>query len=252
MKKRKKPAQGPHTSPHRGYRAGVRPAGGETTFQVVIEETDLQVVARRDLSREMAARVVELRAQVKTAMALNPAFGASLTPVAVPDTAPPMIRAMANAAAVCGVGPMAAVAGSIAQYAAEYFVSESPDILVENGGDLFLCSTRRRVAAILADPTGGASLGVALPPEAFPCSLCASSATIGHSLSLGRGDLVVARSRDAALADAAATALCNLLRTPDDLSRVTDTAQSFGLDGVFAQCAGKLAVWGDMELVAVE
>ena len=185
-------------------------------------------------------------------MALNPAFGASLTPVSVPETAPPMIRAMASAAAVCGVGPMAAVAGSIAQYTAEHFVSESPDILVENGGDLYLCSTRRRVAAILTDPTGDASLGVALPPEAFPCSLCASSATIGHSLSLGRGDLVVARARDAALADAAATALCNLLRTPDDLSRVTDTAQSFGLDGVFAQCSGKLAVWGDMELVAVE
>lgn len=252
MSKRTPTAQSPHVAPHRGYRAGVHPAVDEVSFQVVVEETDLMVVAHEDLSRELATRTAELRGQVKTAIALVPAFGTSLVPIEVPDTSPPMIRAMAEAAKVCGVGPMAAVAGTIAEYAARSFMDRSPNILVENGGDLFLCSTRRRVAAILADPSGGASLGVALEPEVFPCSLCASSATIGHSLSLGRGDLVVARSANASLADAAATALCNLLKTPDDLARATDKAQEFGLDGIFAQCGGQITVWGAMELVAVE
>lgn len=242
----------PHTDSHRAYRSGLRPAHGEVAFQVVVEETDLLVVAREDLSREMAERATQLRGLIKTAMTLNPAFGASLVPVAVPESAPPVVRAMAEAAAVCGVGPMAAVAGTIAEFTARPFLTRSPDLLVENGGDLFLCSTRPRVAAILADPGGGARLGVALVAEDFPCSLCASSARIGHSLSLGQGDLVVARARSAALADAAATALCNLLRGPGDLVRVTDTAREFGLDGVFAQCGGRIAVWGAMELVAVE
>ncbi|WP_461209227.1 UPF0280 family protein [Desulfocurvus sp. DL9XJH121] len=247
-----KPPRTQHTATHRAYRAGVHPAGGETAFQVVVEETDLLVVARSDLSREAARCVAELRGQIKAAMALTPAFGASLVPVAVPETSPPVVRAMAEAGAACDVGPMAAVAGTIAEFTARALVGRSPDILVENGGDLYLCSTRPRVAAILSDPSGSARLGVALGTEDFPCSLCASSASIGHSLSLGQGDLVVARARSGALADAAATALCNLLRDARDLTRVTDAAEEMGLDGVFAQCAGRIAVWGKMELVAVE
>jgi len=241
-----------HTDPHRAYRSGISPVSGEVTFQVVVEETDLLVVAREDLSAETARIVTGLRGQIKAYMAIDPAFGPSLVPVRVPDTAPPIIRAMAVAAERCGVGPMAAVAGTVAEFTARALMDRSPDFLVENGGDLFLCSTRRRVAAILADPSGGASLGVALEPEAFPCSLCASSASIGHSLSLGRGELVVARSRDASLADAAATALCNELGSAKDLARVTALAEEFGLDGVFAQCQGRITVWGEMELVALD
>lgn len=242
---------GVHTSPHRGYRAGVRPASGEVGFQVVVEETDLWVVANADLSAQTSRVVTALRGQIKAYMTLDRDFGPSLVPVSVPDSAPPIIRSMAEAAAICGVGPMAAVAGTVAEYTARALVDQSPDILVENGGDLFLCSTRRRVAAILSDPEGEARLGVALEEDAFPCSLCASSASIGHSLSLGRGELVVTRSPSASLADAAATALCNALKSARDLARITEMAESFGLDGVFAQCDGKLTAWGRMELVAL-
>ncbi|MBU1001697.1 MAG: UPF0280 family protein [Proteobacteria bacterium] len=241
-----------HRGTHRDYRSGITPAQGETTFQVVVEETDLLVVARADLSAETTRIVTGLRGQIKAYMTLNPVFGPSLQPVAVPDSAPPIIRSMAEAAQQCGVGPMAAVAGTVAQYTACALLDKSPDILVENGGDLYLCSTRRRVVAILADPSGDASLGLALEPEDFPCSLCASSATIGHSLSLGRGELVVARAANASLADAAATALCNMLRSHQDLKRVTACAEALGLDGVFAQCNGTISVWGDMELVALK
>lgn len=241
-----------HTGTHRNYRSGVNPAPGETSFQVVVEETDLLVVARADLSAETTRIVTRLRGQIKAYMALDPAFGPSLTPVPVPDTAPAIIRSMAEAALHCGVGPMAAVAGTVAEYSARALLDQSPDILVENGGDLFLCSTRRRVVAILADPSGGASLGLALEAKDFPCSLCASSATIGHSLSLGKGELVVTRAANASLADAAATALCNMLRSHQDLGRVTAQAEAWGLDGVFAQCNGAISVWGGMELVALK
>ena len=149
---------------------------------------------------------------------------------------------------------MAAVAGSVAQFTAEAVAAESPDILVENGGDVFMLSTRDRTAALLAEPESGARLGLSLAREDFPLSLCSSSGRIGHSLSLGRGDLVVVRSQSAPLADAAATALANLLNGPEDLDRLADQAcqwEHAGLDGVFAQCGGKLAVWGRMELVVI-
>ena len=129
-------------------------------------------------------------------------------------------------------------------------------VSVKTGGSDFLCmhSTRDRVAALLGDPENGARLGVRLARRDFPLSLCASSATIGPSLSLGRGDLVVVRAKSGAFADAAATALANLIDGGDDLDLVLARAKKLaphGLEGVFAQADGKLGVWGKMELVAL-
>ena len=112
-----------------------------------------------------------------------------------------------------------------------------------------------RVVALLGEPQSGAKLGLRLNKGDFPLSLCASSATIGPSLSLGQGELVVVRSRSGAFADAAATTLANLIDSGDDLDLLVARARELapkGLEGVFAQAGGKLAVWGKMELVALD
>ncbi|WP_272700785.1 UPF0280 family protein [Desulfovibrio sp. Fe33] len=248
-------AAGRHLSTDRGYRRAIRPREGEVRFQVAVEQTDLLVVAEIDLHNEIAAFVSQVRGEIKNWILFHPEFAESLEPVAVPGDAPEIVRAMASAAEVCGVGPMAAVAGAVAQAVGDAFAEHSPNILVENGGDAYLRSTRERVAALLADPGSGASVGLRIEAGAFPVALCASSGTIGHSLSLGSGDLVAVRSRDARLADAAATALCNMLNTGRDLDRVLRRARDLaplGLDGVFAQYDAKVAVWGDLELVALD
>jgi len=248
-----------YTSSYRHYREHYRPRGGDVGFQVVVEHTDLWVVATRDFSDEVLTTVHELRGQLKAYITLHPEFGLSLAPVEVEPNAPELILEMAHAAALCNVGPMAAVAGAIAQAVAERFVERSPDFIVENGGDTFLCSTRDRVVGLLPDPAHEAVLGIKLAAEDFPVSLCASSATIGHSLSLGQGELLVVRSPNASFADAAATALLNLLKHKRDLDKVLQRAQEFAvvpqgarsdhyLEGVFAQLQGRLGVWGKMEL----
>lgn len=244
-----------HTSPWRTYRGKCRPAPGEAAFQVVVEQTDLWVVAERDLSRTVHGLVNECRGLLSAYIAWHPEFLTSLRPLDVESAAPDIVQSMARAGQACGVGPMAAVAGAVAQWVAERCVADSPNLLVENGGDLFLYSTRERIVGLLSDPGEGVGLGVRLAPAAFPCSLCSSSATIGHSLSLGQGNLVVTRARDAALADAAATALNNLLVNPSSVSQVMDMAKRLagqGLDGVFAQCGEQVGVWGRMELVFLE
>lgn len=238
----------------RGYREALAPDRGEVCFQVVLEESDLWVVARRDLSREIADCLRGVRAELKSHILIHPEFLASLEPLDEPGDAPEVARRMYAAAKACGVGPMAAVAGTIAQMVCERFVAASPDILVENGGDLFLCSTRERTVALLAEPGSGARLGLRIPAGEFPTSLCSSSGRIGHSLSLGHGDLVTVRADSGALADAAATALCNLLRSARDLSRVLEKAQELeavGVLGVFAQMGGQVAAWGRVELVGI-
>lgn len=242
-------------SSHRAYRQSVRAQAGETCFQVVLEHTDLFVTAQADLREPMLDLVRTLRGELKNFMLMTPGFRESLVPVPVPDDAPLVAREMARAAAAVNVGPMAAVAGTFAQLVADHFARISPNIIVENGGDLYLHSTRERTVALLGDPESGARLGLSLSPKDFPLSLCGSSATIGPSLSLGKGELVVVRSKSGAFADAAATALANLIDTADDLDLVLARARKMaplGLEGVFVQAGGKLGVWGKMKLVALE
>lgn len=244
-----RPAPSGHGSPFRTYRAAQRP--DLVTFQLVIEETDLWVAARADLSAPMAEAVRELRGQIQAYAAIHPEFLTALVPLDADPRAPDIIQRMCRATRPCGVGPMAAVAGTVAQMVAERFLDDSPDLLVENGGDTYLCSTADRHIGILAIPDQDLRLCVPVTTAEFPCSFCASSAKIGHSLSFGNADLVVTRSRDASLADAMATALANRLQTPADMDAVLNQArrwEDLGLDGVFAQCQGKIGVWGKMQL----
>ena len=167
----------------------------------------------------------------------------SLLPVPLPDagTPPEIVRRMTEAASVAGVGPFAAVAGTIAQMAAESLSDRSPDLIVENGGDIYMYSRRDRVVGLLPDPESGVMIGLNVAASACPLALCASSATIGHSLSFGQGELVLVRSPDGALADALATAFCNRLQGPDDVKAVLELAKRHvrhGLTGIFAQCRG--------------
>ncbi len=244
-----------HLDPTRAYRDALVPAKGEVGFQVVVGESDLRVTARRDLSREVAEVLNALRAQLRTYILLHPAFRTSLVPLPQDPDAPPLVQAMLRAAAACNVGPMASVAGGVAQAVADALVGESPDILVENGGDISMHSTRPRLVALLAVPAQGARLALRIPAQDFPVSLCGSSAKVGPSLSFGSADLVTVRARSGALADAAATTLGNLARGAQSLPLVLERAQElapFGVDGVFVQVGGAVGVWGDMELAALE
>ena len=152
------------------------------------------------------------------------------------------------------MGPFAAVAGTIAQMAAESLVDRSPDLIIENGGDIFMYSRRDRVVGLLPDPESGVLIGLNVAASACPLALCDSN-TLEPQPAGGQGELVLVRSPDGALADALATALCNRLQGPGDVKAVVGYARRFvkhGLTGIFAQCGGAIGVWGDMELTAVE
>ena len=244
-----------HDDPIRTYRQTLHPRPGETAFQVVVAQTDLFIVAEKPLAREIGDYVSTLRAGLMTYILLHPQFQASLAPVTVDDHVPPIVRDMAEAAARFGVGPMAAVAGAMSQAVADRFAGDSPNLLIENGGDVFLRATLERTVALLAKPVEGARLGLRFPPEKLPAAVCASSATVGPSLSLGQADMVTVVADRGAVADAAATALGNLLVTPDDLEGVLAAAQGMaqrGVRGVFVQIGEMVGVVGDIELVVLE
>ncbi len=242
-----------HTETFRAYRQNYA-HHHERMFQVVVEQTDLCIICDQDLRDPVFDHVHALRGRIMAYAQLHPAFLTALTPLPPAPDGSALIRTMLEAARAVQVGPMATVAGAIAQDVADTFGPECGDILVENGGDIFIRSSSPRTIGLLPDPDNEMTLGLSLEPRDFPCAVCASSASIGHSLSLGRGDLVVTRARSGPLADAAATRLCNELKTRKDLRKVLGLADGFrekGLLGVLAQCEGQIGIRGEMELVGL-
>jgi ApbE superfamily uncharacterized protein (UPF0280 family) len=72
---------------------------------------------------------------------------------------------------------------------------------------------------------------------------------VGHSLSYGEADAVVVLSRSAALADAAATAIGNLIKQPDDITAGTEFAQGIqGLKGLLIIKGDKMGIWGEVKI----
>jgi hypothetical protein len=124
-------------------------------FQVVVRQTDLDIGVRRErFSPELASwvekLVQELREPFERYIKEHPAFLHSLEPCEPLAGAPPIAVDMAQAAYLAGVGPMAAVAGAFAQYTGRALARRSKDIIVENGGDIYLRSTRQRKIGIFA------------------------------------------------------------------------------------------------------
>lgn len=79
-----------------------------------------------------------------------------------------------------------------------------------------------------------------------------SSATLGHSLSLGMADAIVVLSPSTALADAAATALGNIVKTADDISEAIEKARSIEtLSGVVIILGDEMGVWGSVRVVPI-
>jgi ApbE superfamily uncharacterized protein (UPF0280 family) len=221
-----------------------------TPFNVTVKETDLFVRASSDLRKKTRRLVLKYRRQLEGYIERNPAFATSLEPLPVPENAPAIIGRMAEAGQKAGVGPMAAVAGAIAECVGRELLDFSPEIIVENGGDIFIKTTRKRTVGIYAgdSPLTG-KIGLEIRAKDTPLGICASSGTVGHSLSYGRADAVVVVSASAALADAAATAIGNRVQNHEDINSAVEFGRGIaGLRGIIIIVGKNVGVWGDIKL----
>lgn len=224
------------------------------TFRVSVAQSDLQISAERDLTEEAEEALLAAREELEAYLARDPQFGKTLAPHTPLPDAPRLVAEMAEAARSCGVGPMAAVAGAVAEQVGRALLPHSPQVIVENGGDIFLQTARPRVAAIYAgaSPITG-RIGIRLHLVNEPLGLCTSSGTIGPSLSFGRADAAIVLAPSAALADAAATALGNRIQTADDIERALAFIKHLPcLLGAAVVVGENLGAWGEIELVRVE
>jgi ApbE superfamily uncharacterized protein (UPF0280 family) len=180
----------------------------------------------------VTAQIVRQRRVLEDYINRHPGFRHSFEPIELRTDAPEIAQRMARAAQLVGVGPMAAVAGAMAQCTAEAALKAgAAEAIVENGGDIYL---RAAEPVIIALGTGTAELAerlaFSLQPDDTPISICSSSGQMGHSKSLGECDLATVVAGDAALADAAATQAANLVRTVEDVDSALERIA--GIEGV--------------------
>ena len=198
--------------------------------------------------------IVLLREILERYILRHRSFAESLSPVAPGPDAPESARRMARAADAVGVGPMAAVAGTMAQLAAEAALEkDAGETIVENGGDAYIVCDRTVVVGLYAGQSPLADrLALAIEPGRTPIAVCSSSGRMGHSLSLGDCDLATVVARSAALADAAATKAANMVVTADDVDRTLEHICAIdGIDGVLLVKGERIGLAGDLpELVA--
>ncbi len=221
------------------------------SFRVVIKETDLYISALTDLSKKAYRLVLKYRDALERYIRGHSIFLTSLEPIPIEENAPQIVKEMARASAKVGVGPMAAVAGAIAEFVGQELLAFSPEIIVENGGDIFLRSTKKRLVGIYAgkSPLSG-KIGLEINGEDTPLGVCTSSGTVGHSLICGRTDATVVLAKSTLLADAAATAIGNLVVEPGDIPKGIEFAQSVdGLKGVVIIVGERMGLWGEIRLV---
>lgn len=220
------------------------------SFNVTVKETDLYIRASKRLNSKTLKLVVKYRDALERYIERHPSFLTSLEPIAVGDDAPNIVKSMAQAARKAGVGPMASVAGAITEFIGTELLAFSPEVIVENGGDIFLKSLEKRIIGIYAgkSPLTG-KIGLEIEAEETPLGICTSSGTVGHSLSYGQADAVVALSSSATLADAAATAIGNLVKQSDDIPNGIELAKDIeGLKGVLIIKDDKMGIWGEVKI----
>lgn len=224
---------------------------GLVAFEVRCQQTDLWVRASAPLAVATRDAVLGCRLRLESYIRHHPRFLGSLEPLDDDPLAPAIVRNMLKAGQLTGVGPMAAVAGAIAEQVVERLRPFSSETIVENGGDCFIDVRQPLTVGIFCGESSPFKdhLALHLAPERFPLAICTSSGTIGHSLSLGRADAVTVLARDAALADAAATAIGNLVKTPADLEQAVEFGRQIpGLDGILLVIGEQLTAWGNIEL----
>ncbi len=218
------------------------------SFDLQKSQTDLQILTNRRIPREFIdERINAYRLDIESYITRDERFLRSLKPLDVELGAPAIIKEMSRCSKMANVGPMASVAGAIAQFLGNDLLNEGcRDVIIENGGDIFLSSTRSRVIGIYSGRSKlWNNLKIKIPPRDTPVGICTSSGTIGHSLSFGSSDCAIILSKSAILADAIATATANRVNSKEDLQSALDFARSIkGINGALIIFRNNLISWG--------
>lgn len=217
-----------------------------------IGETFATLIAAEEYMELAERAIVETRTAIRDYIDSNPGFAKVLEPFPVEPGAPDVIRRMASAAGRMSVGPMAAVAGAVAQLTVERLLEAGAEhVIMDNGGDIVMKIDRTAVVGLFAGNASVRNMGFSVEPRPGIISICTSSGRVGHSLSFGSADAAVVIAADGFLADAAATALGNRIQTGEE-EEIEAAVNDFlleGIEGILVVAGERIGMGGELPAI---
>lgn len=212
-----------------------------------IKETIVTIIAEKDTHIEAAKKEIQKRRrEIEQFIQEDNFFKFTFEPYKYPKDAPKVIKKMCRSSEKFNIGPMSTVAGVIAEYAVKAMISSGAQYaIVDNGGDIALFSNKTVNVGIYTGNTSTDNFALQILPRDNILGICASSGKIGHSLSFGNTDAVIVISYDVALADAAATALGNLVNTEKDIKNAFKILEHIKeISAAMIIIDNKIGLWG--------
>lgn len=203
------------------------------SFLVVYKETDIWVCVNKEkytkeLEEFTFREVKQLRTELEKYILKDPLYQTTFSPYTIGEQSPTIAKRMSEVASIANVGPMAAVAGAFSEFIGKAIEKRFglDEIIVENGGDIYVNSREDIIISIFAgySPLSN-KIKVLIKKDKLPLGICTSSGTVGHSFSYGKADAVVVICKDTALADSLATALCNKVKKEHDIELVLEESK---------------------------
>ena len=215
--------------------------------RVIVKETELFIKACVGLEEEALGSLLKYRKCIEDYINQDPLFETALSSYSPNDEAPEIVKEMAVQAGKVNVGPMASVAGAIAEYVGKDLLEFSDELIIENGGDVYMNSKKARDVCVFAgDSIFSEDIKIKIESQNMPIGVCTSSGSVGHSVSFGAADAVTVLSRSAVFADAAATAIANMVETEEDVENTLSFSKKIhNLKGVIIIKNDTLGAWGD-------
>jgi ApbE superfamily uncharacterized protein (UPF0280 family) len=225
-------------------------AEGKYSFRLDYKYSGLYIICDQDLSSELEEPVLSFYRDVETVIAKQADFEKSLVPIKAGEDLPRTIKEMCNAGEVFNVGPMASIAGALCDHLAKSLIDRCSFLMIENGGDVYIKSSDPlEVGIFIKNTYFKDKLTLIIEAGQTPCGICSSSGSFGHSLSLGKSDLVTVLSRTATIADAAATSIANTINSEEDIDKAIARFSQYGeVEGLIIIKNKRIGLWGKLQL----
>jgi ApbE superfamily uncharacterized protein (UPF0280 family) len=220
--------------------------------RVWVGQSDLFILANQDVTEPGRGFLLEVRNDLESYIRRDPSFLTSRVAHSPLHNAPWIVMRMAEVSAYYNIGPMAAVAGAVADCVGQQLMQSQTDVIIENGGDIFVDTRKPIVFTLYAGENSPFSGKLKFKPKLSGSSfgVCTSSGTVGHSYSQGRADAVCVVSQTASQADAAATAMGNKVKRTKDIGLVIQEASNnHNILGIIVALEDKLGIWGQVEII---
>jgi ApbE superfamily uncharacterized protein (UPF0280 family) len=210
------------------------------------KETIVTILCEEKYIRTGEETLIQCRKTLEAYIQKDPEFGTTHAPHEPIQGADEIILRMCSESARAGVGPMASVAGTFAYESLKSMLeSGAKEAVVDNGGDIVFQVREPVTVGIYAGNSQIRDLAFLITPSERPLSICTSSGTVGHSFSYGKADAAVVVSHNAVLADAAATALGNRIKSQNDLQNGFEFLEKLrDIEGAMVVCQNEVALWG--------